>query len=269
MMSKVTSYIPGTPCWVDLSCADVDASASFYEELLGWSAGEMPNSAELGGYRRATFEGDDVAGLVPRMQPGQPQMWSTYVSVEDAAATAAKVTAAGGGVMFEPMDVMGLGTMAIFTDPEGAVFGVWQPGTFAGAARVNEAGALCWNELGTRDPEGSKSFYNAVFGWTFEEHKMSRPTDGHGPETYVEFKRADDGGSVAGMMDIGGMVPDQIPAHWLVYFGVDDADAAVETVKSAGGDVRFGPVTIPAGRFAVVAEPNAPSCVFAVITPAT
>jgi uncharacterized protein len=262
-MSKVTSYAPGTPCWVDLSCVDIDASASFYEDLFGWDAAEMPNSAEMGGYRRATFEGDDVAGLMPAMQPGQPQMWSTYIAVEDAAATAAKVTAAGGSVLAEPMDVMDLGRMAIFADPGGAVFGVWQPGTFAGAERVNGAGALAWNELGTRDVEGAKAFYGAVFGWEAAEHELQRADGGPGPAIYIEWMLG--GKDVGGMMDISGMLPAEVPAHWLVYFGVEDTDAAVEKVKAAGGDVRFGPVDIPAGRFAVVTEPNADPGVFAVI----
>jgi predicted enzyme related to lactoylglutathione lyase len=209
--------------------------------------------------------GDDVAGMVPLQQEGQPQVWGTYVSVEDAAATAAKVTAAGGGVMFEPMDVMGLGKMAIFTDPGGAVIGLWEPGTFAGAARVNEAGALCWNELNTRDPEGAKAFYGEVFGWTAKENKMQRNEGEPGPETYVEFQRGSDGQSIAGMLDISGFLPDEVPAHWLDYFGVEDADAAAEKVKAAGGEVKFGPVTIDAGRFAVVTEPNAPMAAFAVI----
>jgi len=47
-----------------------------------------------------------------------------------------------------------------------------------------------------------------------------------------------------------------------------DTDAAVEKVKAAGGEVRFGPVDIDAGRFAVVTEPNAEPGVFAVIKPA-
>ena len=84
------------------------------------------------------------------------------------------MTAAGGGVLAPPMDVMDLGKMAIFTDTTGAAFGVWQPGTFIGAARVNGAGALCWNELGTRDVEGAKAFYGEVFGWTVQEHQMQR-----------------------------------------------------------------------------------------------
>jgi predicted enzyme related to lactoylglutathione lyase len=265
-MSKVTTYAPGTPCWVDLSCADIDASARFYEDLLGWEAGEMPNSAEMGGYRRATFAGEDVAGLMPAMQPDQPQMWNTYVSVEDAGATAEKVSAAGGSVIAPPMDVMDLGKMAIFADATGAVFGVWQPGTFVGASRLNGAGALCWNELGTRDIEAAKSFYGEVFGWTVVEHEIQRTEGGPGPDVYFEWKLGDQ--PIGGMMDIGGMLPEEVPAHWLVYFGVEDADAAVEKVKAAGGEVRFGPVDIDAGRFAVVTEPNAAPGVFAVIQPA-
>jgi predicted enzyme related to lactoylglutathione lyase len=263
-MSKMTSYVPGTPSWVDLSTADIEASASFYGDLLGWQVPELPNSAEMGGYRRAQFEGDDVAGMVPLQWEGQPQVWGTYVSVEDAAATAAKVTAAGGGVMIEPMDVMGLGTMAVFTDPGGAVIGVWQPGTFAGAARVNEAGAICWNELNTRDPEGAKAFYGVVFGWVPKENKIQRDVGDHGPEVYVEFQRGSDQQSIGGMMDIGGVLPDEIPSHWLTYFGVEDTDAAVDKVKAAGGAVNFGPVTMEPGRFAVVTEPGT-GAVFGVI----
>jgi predicted enzyme related to lactoylglutathione lyase len=264
-MSKMTSYAPGTPCWVDLAVTDVLDSAVFYGDLLGWEVPEQPHGAEMGGYRRAQLDGDDVAGVMPIQQEGQPQAWSTYVAVEDAAATTAKVKEAGGNVIFEPMDVMDLGKMAGFSDPGGAFIGIWEPGTFAGATRVNEAGAICWNELGTRDPQGAKAFYNAVFGWTVAEHDMQRTEGEGGPDKYIEFLRGGDGHSIGGMMDITGFLPDQVPAHWLVYFGVADADAAVEKVKAAGGAVNFGPVTIPAGRFAVVSEPNAPSAVFAVI----
>jgi hypothetical protein len=87
-MSKVTNYEPGTPCWVDLSTADIEASAAFYGDLLGWQVPERENSAEMGGYRRAELDGDDVAGMVPLQQEGQPQVWGTYISVEDAEATA-------------------------------------------------------------------------------------------------------------------------------------------------------------------------------------
>jgi predicted enzyme related to lactoylglutathione lyase len=246
-MSERTSYAPGIPCWVDLGTPDVDAAASFYGAVLGWEVPELPNSAELGGYRRAKKDGADVAGVMPLMQEGQPPAWSTYVAVTDADATAAAVKEAGGSVIAEPMDVMDLGRMAIFADPTGAVFGIWQPGTFAGAERVNESGALSWNELGTRDPGAAKAFYAAVFGWGARDNDMGEMG------TYTEWLNGED--SIGGMLDISGRLPDEIPAHWLAYFAVDDTDATIETVKSSGGNVPFGPVDIPAGRFAVAADP--------------
>ena len=106
-MSERTSYAPGTPCWVDLGTPDIEASEAFYGELFGWEIPELPNSARLGGYRRAKKNGKDVAGVAPLMQEGQPPAWSTYVSVADAAATLAAVGEAGGQVIVEPMDVVG------------------------------------------------------------------------------------------------------------------------------------------------------------------
>jgi uncharacterized protein len=161
-MSERTSYAPGTPCWVDLATPDIEAAAGFYGELLGWDVPEQPNSAEMGGYRRALKKGKDVAGMMPLMQEGQPPAWNTYVAVEDADATAKAIAEAGGTVVAEPMDVMDLGRMAVFTDPTGAVFGIWQPGTFPGAGRVNEDGAVGWNELETCDPAAAKDFYGSV-----------------------------------------------------------------------------------------------------------
>lgn len=254
-MSERTSYTPGTPCWVDLATPDVEAGASFYGALFGWDVPERPNSAEMGGYRRAEKDGADVAGMMPLMEEGQPTAWTTYIAVEDADATAAKIKENGGQVLAEPMDVMDLGRMALFMDPTGAAFGIWQAGTFTGAARVNEHGAIAWNELGTRDVAAAKQFYGAVFGWGFQDHDMGDMG------TYTELKVGD--ASVGGMMDITGRVPDEIPSHWLTYFGVDDTDAAVEQAKSGGGSVTFGPIDIPAGRFAIVLDPA--GAAFAVI----
>ncbi len=117
-MSERTSYVPGTPCWVDLGTPDIDGAASFYGDLFGWSIPEGENSEQTGGYRQAMLRDKPVAGVMPLMQEGQPPAWSNYVAVEDADATAAKVREAGGMVMAEPMDVMDLGRMAIFADTD-------------------------------------------------------------------------------------------------------------------------------------------------------
>lgn len=254
-MSERTGYEPGTPNWVDLSTPDLDAAEAFYGGLFGWEIPERENSAEMGGYRRAMKDGADVAGAMPLMQEGQPPAWTNYVSVADAAATAAAVTDAGGSVIAEPMDVMGLGKMAVFADPTGAVFGIWEPGTFAGAALVNEPGTLGWNEVNTRDPEAAKAFYTSVFGWGAEEEDMGDLG------TYTIWKVGES--SVGGMFDMRDKVPDEVPAHWLLYFEVEDADAAVAKIKELGGGIANDPMDVPAGRFAVAHDPA--GATFAVI----
>jgi predicted enzyme related to lactoylglutathione lyase len=139
MMSERTSYAPGTPCWVELGSPDLDTSIEFYGGLFGWDVPVAENAEQTGGYRLAMLHGKPVAGMAPLMQEGQPPAWTTYVSVADAGVVAGKVRDAGGAVIAEPMEVLDLGTMAIFADPTGAVFGVWRPGSFIGAEIVQRA----------------------------------------------------------------------------------------------------------------------------------
>lgn len=255
-MSERTSYAPGTPCWVDLGSPDLDASVEFYKALFGWEVPASENVEQTGGYRRATKDGVDVVGMMPLMQEGQPPAWSSYVSVTDAKATAAAVEEAGGSVLAEPMDVMGLGWMAVFADPAGAVFGIWQPGTFLGAGIVNEPGALAWNELNTRDVEGAKAFYGAVFGWGFEDNDMGEM----GKYTTITLG----GNPIGGILDMDERgVPEEIPVHWLAYFATEDTDATVAQATERGGGLMMGPVDIPVGRFAILTDPH--GAVFAVI----
>ena len=123
----------------------------------------MPEGAP-GKYLQARLGGGLVAAVGSQMESA-PAAWNTYIWVENADETAAKVREAGGSVLSEPIDIFDSGRMAFFADPEGAAFGVWQPNQHRGAAVVNEPGSLNFNGLHTRDLEGAKAFYGAVFGW--------------------------------------------------------------------------------------------------------
>src|SRR4051812_45693550 len=205
-------YPEGTPCWVDLSSPDRDASARFYGELFGWIV-----SGETDGYRMFTRDGMEVADLGPA-QPGQPPAWNTYVAVEDVDATREKVEAAGGTTVMGPLQVMDAGAMAIFTDAAGdAFFAVWQADRHRGARLVNAPGALTMNELDTRDFEAATRFYGQVFGWDVA------PVEVDGVVQYGGFRLADR--LVAGILPMGEAFPPQVPAHWIPYFGIGDLDA--------------------------------------------
>jgi predicted enzyme related to lactoylglutathione lyase len=240
---EIDQYEPGVPSWVDLGSPDPQGAADFYGALFGWEAPEGP--PETGGYRVAMVGDHAVAGIGPAQNPGPP-FWATYVAVANADDAAEQVTAAGGQTIVPPMDVLDVGRMAVFVDPVGAVFSVWQAGTHPGAQLVNEPGTWSWSELLTTDVAASKAFYGAVFGWTAN-------TVAAGDGEYTEWQVK--GRSIAGMMQKPPMMPAEVPPHWAVYFAVADADASIARVAELGGSVLMPPIDIEPGRFAVVADP--------------
>jgi predicted enzyme related to lactoylglutathione lyase len=246
-------YAPGTPSWVDISSPDVDASAAFYHELMGWDTTEPGPAEQTGGYRMFQQGGKNVGGLMAQMQEGQPTAWATYISVADADETAEKVKAAGGTVIVEPMDVMDIGRMAFFADPTGAAFGIWQPKKFAGADVVNEPNSLCWNDVMTRDAQRDEDFYTAVFGWS-----PTHPSFENAPQSYTVWELG--GRPVGGMMQMSDeYFPREVPNHWNVCFQVADCDATVAKARELGGRVLSEPMDMAIGRFANLMDPQGAS----------
>ena len=246
---EMTKHDPGTPSWADLGTPDLDGSIAFYSGLFGWQIEKGPE--EAGGYSMALLRGKAVAGLGPLMSEGQPPSWSTYFSVGDVEETAQKVRDNGGQVFMEPMKVQigsdHFGSMGVFADPTGAVFSAWEPHQHIGAQLVAEPGALVWHELVTRDIDAAKDFYAAVFAWGAD-------TSEAGPTTYTEWKLG--GRAIGGMLQMNEEWPMDIPAHWMAYFAVEDADAAAEKAQELGATLRVPPTDIPnVGRFAVVVDP--------------
>jgi predicted enzyme related to lactoylglutathione lyase len=239
------TYAPGTPMWTDHTSPDVQASTKFYSQLFGWDAEDMGEQA--GHYTIFRSKGKMVAATTPPMSPGTPPVWSTYIATANAEDTAKKVGDAGGQVLMAPFQVMDQGSMAVFQDPAGAVFCVWQPAGHRGAELVNVPVSMSWNELNTRDMNSSKTFYSKVFGW----HPKSNPMPEGGE--YVEWEL--NGKAIGGGFTMGPPIPDNVPPHWLVYFTVADTDATVKKVGELGGMVMMAPRDIPQGRFAVVADP--------------
>ena len=200
---------------------------------------------ETGGYGFFMKDGNMVAGYGPQQNPGPP-VWSVYFAVHNADVDAKTIEGAGGTTVVAPMDVMGAGRMAVFQDPAGAFFSIWQPGEHKGAQLIREAGSMTWVEMNARNVESAKQFYPAVFGWTVESHTGDMP--------YHEFHLGDT--PVGGMLPMPPQVPAEVPSHWLVYYGADDVDASAVRVQELGGQLAAGPMDYPGGRFAVVLDPQ-------------
>lgn len=239
-MPTVTKHTPGTPSWVDIGSPDIAATAAFYSGLFGWTTESL--GEEAGNYTMCMLGGQAVAAIGPAQNPGPP-VWTTYFTVDDVEVGAKAITEAGGTVVVPPMDVLDAGRMAVAHDPTGAFFSIWQPLAHIGAQLVNEPGALCWNELNTRDVDTAIAFYERVFGYTTKRS----------PE-YNEFALAGESAGAA-CMPMPAAVPAEVPNHWLVYFAVDDCDAALARARDLGA-TTMDPIDIPdVGRFGIVIDP--------------
>jgi predicted enzyme related to lactoylglutathione lyase len=269
-MLERDGYLAGVPCWVDTSQPDPDAAAAFYGGLFGWDFTDaMPPDAP-GKYLIGRLRGGDVAAVGSQPEGGPPTAtWNTYIWVESADETAAMVQRAGGRVVTDPFDVMDAGRMAVCSDPEGAVFCVWQAKAHKGAQIVNEPGSVNFNSLNTRDSDGAKSFYGSVFGWGtlgLDADAQMWRLPGYGEflqrgDPGLRERMAESGAPdgfedvVATLNPIGDDQPD-VPAHWSVTFAVADADATAERAAELGGRIVVPPFDAPWVRMTVITDPQ-------------
>ena len=263
-------YIAGVPCWIDTTQPDPEAAARFYGGLFGWDFEDvMPPGSDMK-YLVGRIRGGDVAAVSSIPEGAPPMaMWNTYVWVDSADETAARAREAGGEVLREPFDVMSSGRMAVLKDPEGAVISAWQAKEHKGARVVNEHGSLNFNDLNTRDPEGAKAFYGAVFGW--ETLKLGGGFEMWTLPGYGDHLEQLDPGMRERMAEVGAPegfedvvaslnpIPDDqpdTPPHWGLTFAVDDADAIAKAASDLGGKVVVPPFDAPWVRMTVITDPQ-------------
>jgi uncharacterized protein len=285
MLQRV-GFPPGVPCWVDTTQPDPQAAAHFYGGLFGWEFEERMPPNVPGQYLVARLRGRDVAAVGSQLD-GAPSgaVWNTYIWVESADDTAAQIKEAGGRVLTEPFDVLAAGRMAVCADPSGAQFSLWQPGTHLGAEAANEPDTWNWSDLNTRDLDGAKAFYGAVFGWQTDTVDMGfgESTMVHLPG-YADFleqfdpelrrRHAEFGAPPAFSECISWMQPmtadqfaDDVPSHWSVTFSVADTDAAAAKAAELGGTVVAPPFDAGPVRSAVLRDPQGAQLTVSTFTP--
>jgi uncharacterized protein len=236
----MTTFPPGTPSWADLGTTDVAAATAFYTALFGWTVRDL--GPDAGGYGMILKDGKQVAGIGPATDPERGTSWAVYFDTADVNAAAARVEANKGTVVAPPMDVMDQGRMAVFQDPAGAFFSVWQPGQHKGADLVGAPGSMSWVELMSTDVAGVKPFYTAVLDVSTRDVEM-----GSGM-TYTLLE-------VGGRNVAGAMAAPDGNSRWSCYFEVEDCDAVADRALELGGSEMMRDDS-PAGRLAFLADPQ-------------
>lgn len=253
-MQEITSHPQGRFSWTDLSTTDQEGARSFYTQLFGWQTQDFPMGNGMT-YTMLFLDGKAVGALSqigPEFQEqGMQSHWNTYVTVDDVGEMTRRAEELGATVVEQPFDVFDQGRMSLIQDPTGGMVALWQPVTHIGAGVLRTPGAMTWNELNSHDVEKAQTFFSELFGWRGEQMESG----------YVVLYNDDE--------QVGGITPldeqwGDAPAHWMVYFAVDDADATAQRAEALGGTVLNGPFDVPqAGRMAVIQDPQ--GAVFSVI----
>ncbi|MET0293476.1 MAG: VOC family protein [Phenylobacterium sp.] len=227
--------------WYELLGHEPEASARFYQPILGWKA--QSAGPEFGDYRILEADGVGVGGLSTCPDPATRPGWFGYIGVDDVDKTAADVVAWGGAQHVPPTDIPGVGRFAMLADPQGIVFYVMRGASpeRSEAFAAEAVGHCRWNELSTPDPVAALEFYTRLGMQKGDVMPMGEMGD-------YQFIHA------GGMM-IGAIMKAApgAPAQWNYYFGVDDIDRAAKAVEAGGGRMQQQPMEIPGGEYSMMA----------------
>ena len=149
-----------------------------------------------------------------------------------------------------PMDI-GVGTVAMLGDPQGAAFYLMdpvpppdQPDAQSDVFKSKTPGHAWWNELETTDEPGATAFYTGLLGWTADQ---TMPMGDKGDYRFIE----------AGGEQIGAINPwlaEYMTVGWVPYFCVADIDAAKAAAEAHGGTIAQDVHQVPGGDFIFIAK---------------
>jgi predicted enzyme related to lactoylglutathione lyase len=107
---------------------DAEALQGFYSELFGWEidANNPMNYGVIPRDGNTTADGIGIGGGIGSPPEGGPSYVTVYVGVDDAAAELKRANDLGATTLMEPADVMEGVRIALFSDPEGHVIGLFE-----------------------------------------------------------------------------------------------------------------------------------------------
>lgn len=127
-VSRMSSPLPGSVSWFDLTIPNADEVRDFYSAVVGWT----PSPVEMEGYHDycMTPPGAEspAAGICHQRGPNAnlPAQWLIYITVADLRASLTACLQKGGRIVAPERDLGGA-RVAVIQDPAGAVAALYQP----------------------------------------------------------------------------------------------------------------------------------------------
>ena len=241
---------PGRWVWHELLTDDVTAAKRFYSTVFGWAFETIGKNARA--YTLVRQDGHAIGGILARDgggDAGRGGQWVGLMSVPDVGNVARFVQANSGRIIFGPKWLHGRGEIAVFADPDGAVFGVIRSDSGDGDDVTGDLHEWVWAELWARSAYRTSKFYTALAGYDADEVQ-------HPDGSYAVHLVS---GGYARAAVITSPRP-TLASAWLRYVRVADVAATSRLIDSSGGKVVIAPAPgIRKGTVAIVVDPgNAP-----------
>jgi predicted enzyme related to lactoylglutathione lyase len=237
--------LPGKWVWADLVTDNVPAAAKFYGDLFGWTFGSVGN------YTIALNADRPLCGMFQRPRPkdqsAQPR-WFAYLSVKNVRSAEKEVVKLGGRVLAPPKQAPKRGEQAVFSDPEGVIFGVIKSSSGDPEDFEADVGDWIWIQLLSQDARKAAEFYSALGGYDILENTQTNRLS--------DFILASEGYARATVRTIPKDQP-QVKPSWLPFVRVSSVQETVARAKQLGGRVLLEPnQELLGGKVAVVADPT-------------
>jgi len=242
-------HLSGKLVWVDLVTPDPVAARRFYGELFGWTFTSVGSGQ--GAYALAHLDGAAIAGIVGRANPAGERSrsrWIPFMSARDVSAIERAVSRAGGKALVATRAIPARGTLALFADPEGAIFGALDSTSGDPGDYLPEVGDWIWAQLFSRDADKAAGFYAGLAGYVPVEAESSAPSR--------SLLLTSNGYARASILQIPAGRDDMRP-DWLLYVRVADVSKASANAEQLGGKVLLAAKPeLYQGRVAVIADPG-------------
>jgi predicted enzyme related to lactoylglutathione lyase len=243
--------IPGKIIWHDLVTTKVSDAQQFYGDVFGWQFKTFGTGEDS--YTMISHGGKRIGGIVPLTNEAGGQnenQWISYISVANVDHAIDHVTNNAGKVLFGPMRFEQLGELAVFTDPEGAAFGVLASSSGDPADSKVKSGGWVWADIMVNEPAQQIKFYQGLANYTVKEDTQEPQF----PEYHLYTNRVPRAAVVP--IPPTEALPKILP-NWLPYLHVANLNETLTKVTANGGKLLVKPNTrVYNGKLAIIADPG-------------